>query len=155
MRQAYLWPAVDWEKQWNDLPLTCLRMELYTFLLYAKRVTVGPTWSSHDLYIFNLNDSITFPTFQYGRSRVSIVTRLRAGLPGFDSRQGHIFFSLPLRPHWSLGYPASCQSSTGGFFPRGHSDQSVKLTTHLSSAEIKNVWSYTFFLPHIFIMVLN
>jgi hypothetical protein len=57
-------------------------------------------------------------------SSVSIVTRLLAGRPGFDSRQPDRLSSIPTL--LSNGYQ--------GHFPWGQSGRSVKLTTHLCLA---------------------
>jgi hypothetical protein len=45
-------------------------------------------------------------------SSVSIVTRIRAGRPGFDSRQG-MFFCLPPRPAGYGAHPVSYPVGTG------------------------------------------
>jgi hypothetical protein len=59
-------------------------------------------------------------------SSVSIVTRLRTGLTGFDSRQ-KLFFSSSLRPdqHWAPPSPLS------NWHPGLLSGRDVRLTPHL------------------------
>jgi len=77
-------------------------------------------------------------------SSVSIVTRLQAGRPGFDIRQGAGNFSLRHRVQTASGaHTASYPMDTGFSFPaikwRGRkSDHSPP-----SNAEVMNEWSYT------------
>jgi hypothetical protein len=68
-------------------------------------------------------------------SSVSIVTRLRAGQPGFDSRQGRGFFSSPPRPAF---YPMRTERSFPGVKRPGRE------ADHLSpsSTEVKSVTSW-------------
>jgi hypothetical protein len=81
------------------------------------------------------------------KSSVSIVTRLGAGRPGFNSRQGQGFFSSPPRPThppiqrvpWAL-YPGKKR-------PENESDSSPA-----SSAEDKNAWSYTSIPQYVFMV---
>jgi hypothetical protein len=58
-------------------------------------------------------------------SQLSIVTRQRAGRPGFDSREGYGVFSSPPHPVWLWGPPSLLSSGYPEPFLRG-----VKLTTH-------------------------
>jgi hypothetical protein len=65
-------------------------------------------------------DNVTIYSLLIGSrgSSVSIVTRLRPGRLGFDSRQG--FFSLCHRTQVGSGvHPASYSMGTGGSFRRG------------------------------------
>jgi hypothetical protein len=66
-------------------------------------------------------------------SSVSIVTRLRAGRPRFDSRQGQGMFLFATGSSPGLRRPG-CEAD--------HSPQ--------SSAEVKNVWSCTSTTPYVF-----
>jgi hypothetical protein len=52
---------------------------------------------------------------------VNIVTELRAGQPGFDSRQEKLrdLFSSPQRPDRLWGIPNVLSMDTGGSFPGG------------------------------------
>jgi hypothetical protein len=52
-------------------------------------------------------------------SSVSTVTRLRAGRPGFDSRQGRGFFSSPYRADGLWGPPSLLSNLYWGLFRRG------------------------------------
>jgi len=68
----------------------------------------------------------------------NIVTHLRAGRPGFDSRlRQEIFFSLPPPIQWVPGAVSPEMKRPGR--EAEHSS--------LSSAEIKNAWRYTSTLP--------
>jgi hypothetical protein len=61
----------------------------------------------------------------------SIVTRLRAGRPGFESRQGQrmdFFLRHCVESDWGQ---AIIPLGTGGLFPQGYSGQNVKLTSDL------------------------
>jgi hypothetical protein len=62
---------------------------------------------------------------------VSIVTRLRAGRLGFDSRKGLEFFSSPPLSDRLWGPPSFLSSGYQRLFRRGYSGRGVKLTTHL------------------------
>jgi len=76
---------------------------------------------------------------------VIIVTRLRAGRPGFSSRQGQWrdSFSPPPQTDRIWGPQTSYPMGTGGSSPE-ESGRGVKLPTHLHfSAEFENAWSYT------------
>jgi hypothetical protein len=64
------------------------------------------------------------------RTSVSIVTRLRPGRPGFNFRQGVEFLSSPPHVHQQWGPRSLVSNESRGFFPRGLSDQVVKLTTY-------------------------
>jgi hypothetical protein len=77
-----------------------------------------------------------------GRS-VGILTKLRAGRPGFDSRQEPDFSPCHRVLTGSGAHPASYPLGTGGLslvveHPRHEADHSPP-----SSAEVKNSWSYT------------
>jgi len=78
---------------------------------------------------------------------VSIITRLRAGRPGFDSRQllGFFFFS-PLSLYRLWGLLTLLSNGYRGSFPGREADH-----TSLSSAEVKNIWSYTSTSPYVLI----
>jgi hypothetical protein len=69
-------------------------------------------------------------------SSVSIVAKLRAGQPGFDSRQEQRPFSLRHRVQIRSGdHPPSLLSNGyRGLFPRVIGGRGVKLTTHLHPA---------------------
>jgi len=49
---------------------------------------------------------------------------------------------MPTIPHFKMG--------SGVYFPWGKSGLGVNLTTALSSAEVKNAWSYASTPPHVF-----
>jgi len=72
-------------------------------------------------------------------SSVSIMTRLRHGKPGFDSRQG-------LRHRVQTGSdanPASYLTVNGASFPRRKVDGTWRWPLTSTRAEVKNAWSYT------------
>jgi hypothetical protein len=63
---------------------------------------------------------------------VIIVTRLRAGRPGFDSRQGRIggIFLLATMSESTFGPKQPSTQWVRGLFPQGQDGLDVKLATH-------------------------
>jgi hypothetical protein len=95
--------------QWEWLGKSLERSDL----VYLK---VSSRYSPDDWFILGL--FYTFTNAQSGGSSVSVVTELRAGQPGFDSRQGQGFFFLRHHDQTDFGaHPASCQRGTGGSSP--------------------------------------
>jgi hypothetical protein len=112
--------------------------------------------------LFQTNVTVTKKTFRNSTNRheyeakgssgssVSIVTRLRPGRLGFNSRQEKWWESLssPPRPHRPWAPPSQCLS--WGFIPEvkrpgreaGHSPP--------FSADVKNVWGYASTPPYVF-----
>jgi hypothetical protein len=94
-----------------------------------------------------------FPCFAW-----SVKTRLRAGQPGLESRQGYRYFSLPLTFRQALGPPRLLYNGYGWLVPQEQSGRRVKLTIRTSA--YRNSWSlnstpsyvlfYEVFLAHIF-----
>jgi len=83
-------------------------------------------------------------------SSVTTETRLRAGRPGFDSRQGlGIFFRHRVQTYpgaHSASFPVGSGALTLGVKRRGHeADHSIP-----STAEVKYAWSYISTLPYAF-----
>jgi hypothetical protein len=83
-------------------------------------------------------------------SSSQLLTRLRTGRPKFDSRLGQPFFlfTTASRPTLRLTQPP-IQQVLGGSFPGERSGCEVD-HSHLPSAEVKNVWSYTSTAPYVF-----
>ena len=86
----------------------------------------------------------------YGRrylNQVGIQTRLQAGYPDFDSRQGRGNFILSNVQSGTGVHPHSYSEGTGSTLP--FLDRGIKRPQHavdhppLSRAEVKNEWSYT------------
>jgi len=81
-------------------------------------------------------------------SSVTVVTRLRAGRPGLNSRQGQWWnFSLCHRIHTGsvarlASYPMGIREAKQLGREAVHSPQ--------TSAEVKNAWSYTSTHPYVF-----
>ena len=76
---------------------------------------------------------------------VGVVTRLRAGWSGFVcAHVQEIFFFSAKRPVQLWGTRSLHFSVYLGIFPLGQSPRGARLTTHLSSAVVKNEWCYAF-----------
>jgi len=87
--------------------------------------------------------SITWLSFWAGDA-VSMVTRLGAGRPGFDSRQRQEFFFLRHRVQTCSGaHPVSYPMGTGDLSPWVERPGREANHSPPHSAEIKNAWSYT------------
>jgi hypothetical protein len=74
---------------------------------------------------------------------VSIMTRLRAGRPGFYSWQNKYFYSSPPHPDRLWGSPSLLSIEYQGLFPGLKRPGREADHSPPSSAEIKNAWSYT------------
>jgi hypothetical protein len=75
-------------------------------------------------------------------SSVGIVTRLRAGRPGFDSRNGMEFSYSSIHPDWFCGPPLLLSDGYKWLFLRRWLGREADHSPP-SSAEAKNSWSYT------------
>jgi hypothetical protein len=85
-------------------------------------------------------------------SLVSIVTRLQAGQPGFDSqqRQGRDFFSSPPRLDRQWGPHSLPSNGYQGLSPGGKADGHEADHSPPSNVEVKNAWRYTSTPPYVF-----
>jgi hypothetical protein len=124
---------------------TCLRMSQLKLRLLDSELGVGPPYKMKPS---ELVSSLNITVWRWG-TLPSIVTRLRTGRPGFNSRQGAMmrFLFSPPRPHrlWGppgLLYPWVPVVLSSGLKQPAHSP--------LSSAEVKNSWSYTSTSQYIF-----
>jgi hypothetical protein len=93
----------------------------------------------------------TIPYIWYlwvGSSSFSIVTRLRAGQPGFDSRQGQRIFLLVTASRPALGRAQPPIQWLPGALPQWWSGWGVKLTTHLHVVPRLRMCGYILPLPH-------
>jgi hypothetical protein len=91
---------------------------------------------------------MTYCLFRNRVSSVSIVPRLRAGRPGFDSRKRkRFFFSSPPRPDWFWG---PIQSVLGALCLWAKWLEREADHSRPSSAAAKNAWSYTSTSSHVF-----
>jgi hypothetical protein len=84
-------------------------------------------------------------------SSVSIVIRLRAGRPGFDSHQGqgNFFLATASRPALRV-HQASYITRIGGSFPWGNAAGGWNWRLTPSTAEVENDWRYTSTPPYVF-----
>jgi len=73
-------------------------------------------------------------------------TRLRDARPGFDSWQGKGYFSLCHRVQIGSGAHSAQPMGTGVTFPGVKAVRLEADHSHLSSAAVKNAWSYTSFM---------
>jgi hypothetical protein len=85
------------------------------------------------------------------KSSVSLVSRLRAGLPGFDSRHGQALFILATTFRPPLGTTQiPIQWIPGHSLPGNKASRAQADHLHPSGAEVKNAWSYTSIPPYVF-----
>jgi hypothetical protein len=71
------------------------------------------------------------------------VTRLRAGQPGFDSRHGQSFFFVTGSRSTLKPTQSPIQWVLGTLFPAVRAPIREVVLSLLSTAEVKNAWSYT------------
>jgi len=82
---------------------------------------------------------------------VSIVTMIRAGQPGSDFQQQQEFIlSLPLHPDWLWHPPRLLLVGNRSSFPGNKVAVAWSWPLTLSSAGVKNAWSYTSTPPYVF-----
>jgi len=126
----------------------CSQFDHYLVLHFSQPMA---TFIALNNFIFNpVNQSRTKqfscpccnPTESRGSS-VSIVTRLRAGRPGFSSPKGqwrYLFFATASGP--ALGPTQPRFQWTGGYFP---GNKAVR-----ARADVKNGWNYSSTPPYLF-----
>jgi hypothetical protein len=99
---------------------------------YVTTNSRSSTDISQDDYKYRFEWNVTRNCTARQGISVSIVTRLRAGRQGFDSRQEQLWdFSLRRVQTQSGAHPASYTVGTGGSFSGSKAARSVELTTHL------------------------
>jgi hypothetical protein len=107
----------------------------------ALKILVGKHLTKHSLKKVRDGSGRTILKLIFRGSSVSIVTRLRTGRPGFNSRQGL----------GSEAHPVSYSMDAGALFP-GLKRQELE-ADHFppSTAAFKNSWNYIFTPPYVFI----
>jgi len=80
--------------------------------ILTKRIRPSMQWVSFACQVREKNMVCSLDTLELKGNSVNIVITLRAWRPGFDSRQGQGFSSLPLCPEWLWAHPASCPTGT-------------------------------------------
>jgi hypothetical protein len=86
--------------------------------------------------------------FRSQDNSVRIVTRLCAGIPGFDPQQGRICL-FATKSRLALGPTQPSMQLAPEFFPRGKRPEREDDDTLHSSAEVNNVWSYNSTSPYV------
>jgi len=126
-------------------------------IYFSMKYQMGPSCQSHAFLLRSkerwtwacdrnpvTTDHIRAQTFPATLpTSVSIVTRLRTGRVGLNSRRGHWwnFFSSPPRSNRLWGSPSLLSNGNGDSFQDGKRPEREADHSPPASAEVKNAWS--------------